>query len=349
MTEKDILNTGKIESFLSENNISFDKEVIDVPLSDGTLVDEVIYKLSEFPIEIRYVNSLSHLMDYTNRFGIVGLPHNYFINISKKNSDNEVRTIWIKDFEMEEHENVVDIEGNTLENYHRKWEVVKGYILTATGNISKRFYARDCEVREVPNSELRPFLGTNCFYGYRSANKNLGLYLKKDKHGVKANTLLFVYTFGYNFYGNKKRLDDPFIEIIRVSTLIGCQVIGGASKLLKHFLTDYPTLKINNRDITVNELKFYVDADHNNGKSLESLGFTFESWTNAGFMNMWTCDYNEGGLKGTSGQVFHRKPMFHKQIMNLMSEKKIVSVANAGTIVYSLKKDEWLAKSNGEK
>lgn len=343
MTFQDEQNISIIESFLTENEIPFVKSIINITLSDGSETDEVIFNINNNSIQLRYVNTLSHLMDYSKRFGIIGLPHNYFINISKENHKNNIRTIWIKDFEINENSTIVDIDGNVLENYHRKWEVLKGYVLTAVGKIKNRIYARDCEVREVSNSELRPFLNTNCFYGYRSANKNLGLYLKKDKNGLKKGTLVFVYTFGYNFYGNKNRQDNPFIEIIRVSTLIGTQVIGGASKLLKHFLLEYPVLKINNRDIEVKELKFYVDADHNSGKSLETLGFTFESWDGYGFMNMWTCDYDDNqGLKGSANEIFHRKPMFHKKIMELMREHKIVSIANSGTIVYSLDKENYL-------
>lgn len=343
MTEQDIKNISIIEDFFNEHEIPYEKEIIEITLSDSSKADEVIFHLNEKTLQVRYVNTLTHLMDYTKRFGIIGLPHNYFINISKENHKKDIRTIWVKDFEINECNTIVDINGNTLENYHRKWEVLKGYILTAVGKIKTRIYARDCEVREVPNSELRPFLDTNCFYGYRSANKNLGLYLKKDKNGLKKGTLVFVYTFGYNFYGNKNRQDNPFIEIIRVSTLIGTQVLGGSSKLLKHFLMEYPILKINKRDVEVKELKFYVDADHNSGKSLETLGFTFESWDGSGFMNMWTCDYNDNqGLKGSKNEIFHRKPMFHKKIMELMKEHKIVSIANAGTIVYSLLKDNYL-------
>lgn len=345
MTNKDLKNIEKIENFFIDHEIQFNKEIIEVTLTDNSKVDEVIFNLIDKPIQIRYVNSLTHLMDYTKRFGIVGLPHNYFISISKENHKNNIRTIWIKDFEMTETNNIIDINGNLLENYHRKWEVLKGYILTAVGKINNRIYARDCEVKEVTNKELRPFLETNCFYGYRSANTNLGLYLKKDKNGLKKGTLVFVYTFGYNFYGNKNRQNDPFIEIIRVSTLIGTQVIGGASKLLKHFLIEYPTITINKKNVEVNELKFYVDADHNDGKSLETLGFNFESWNDCGFMNMWTCDYNDNnGLKGSKNEIFHRKPMFHKKIMELMKEHKIVSIANAGTIVYSIKKNEYMGK-----
>lgn len=307
-------------------------------------------------IELRYVDSYFYPIDNSKRFGDIGkgVDINYFINISHQNYDNGIRTIWIFDFEMEET-NVGLIDGVVTPNYRRQWEVIKNTIRTATGHIRKRFYARDCYIKLVGNDELRPFLDTNCFYGYRSANKNIGLYLKKDKNGLKKDTLLFVYTFGYNFYGNKKRMDDPFIEIIRSSTKIGCQVIGGMSKCLKYFCETYPTLQIGDNEIKVNELIFYVDASHNDARGMQNkdLGFNFVSWNGAGFMNRWTDDVedietdSEGKkkiLKGKKGEIFHRKPMYHKQIMKLMSQGKIVSIANAGTIVYSIMREDFLNK-----
>ena len=176
---------------------------------------------------------------------------------------------------------------------------------------------------------------------------------------------MFVLTFGYNFYGNKNRQDNPFIEIIRASTKIGCQVIGGMSKVLTHFCKEYPMLHIGDKDIMVNELIFYCDASHNDGRGMSNsaLAFNFVSWEGCGFMNRWTCDYNGDddirtivnkkgdiktfkGLKGKKGEIFHRKPMFHTQIMKLMSEGKIVSIANAGTSVYSITRKAWLQRNN---
>lgn len=343
-TEKDYENVGIIEDFLKEKNIpySIDPDIFG------------LFYLNDKTVELRYVDSFFHKMDNSKRFGekCKGIEHEYFINLSHEKADNGIRVIWIFDFEMSQTNPIVK-DGIVIENYHRQWEVIKNTICTCTGRISHRFYARDCEVREVHNDELRPFLETNCFYGYRSGNKNLGLYLKKDKNGFKAGTLLFVYTFGYNFYGNKKREaegETPFIEIIRVSTLIGCQVIGGASKCLKHFCENYPVLHIGERDIVVDELRFYIDSSHNDGRALKTLGFHFISWKGCGFMNMFTEDVDDidtvsgKHLKGKKGEIFHRKPMYHKQIMRLIGEGKIISIANAGTTVCSITRSEILER-----
>jgi hypothetical protein len=338
-TEKDKEHMSLIRSFLEENGIPYeeDRECFG------------IVRLNEGKIELRYINSLSHRMDNSKRFGesCRGIPHDYFIRISHENFDKDIRTIWIFDFEMEQR-NDTTIDGQYVRDFHRQWEVIKNTIRTATGHIHHRFYARDCEVREVPNYELRPFLETNCFYGYRSATKNLGLYLKKDRNGFSKGTLLMVYTFGYNFYGNKKleaEGKNPFIEIIRVSTRLECQVIGGASKCLKHFCMENETLRIGERDVKVDELRFYVDASHNDARAMHTMGFDFVSWEGCGFMNMYTEDVDDTDpvsgkhLKGTKGEIFHRKPMYHKQIMRLIGEGKIISIANAGTQVYRITRE----------
>lgn len=346
-SDEDIENMEKITSFLEGLDIPYQKD------------DEVfgLIRINDIKndreIQLRYVSSFHYRMDNSKRFGEKhkGIPHDYFINISHKNIEQNIRTIWIFDFEMNQHGNVTTKDGTVLKDYHRQWEVIKNTIKTATGHIDNRFFARDCEVCIVDNSELRPFLNTNCFYGYRSASVNLGLRLKKDKNGFKKGTLLMVYTFGYNFYGNKNRQDNPFVEIIRVSTMIGCQVIGGASKCLKHFLTDYPTMKVNGRDVNVNELIFYVDASHMDGRAMESMNFKFVSWKGAGFMNVFLKDVDEVyvredgkqvTIKGKKGEIQQRKPLAHKRIMELIRDGYIVSVANAGTSVYSLNRDEYL-------
>ena len=341
-SEVDLHHMQEIRDFLNSREIPFieDEEVFG------------LFHLNDKTVQLRYVNSYYHPIDNSKRFGekCKGVPGSYFIDISHINHNNGIRTIWIFDFEMEQ-ENTAIVNGQVVEGYRRQWEVIKNTICTATGNIDKRFYARDTECREISNAEARPFLKANCFYGYRSASKTMGLFLKKDKHGLKKGTLLMVYSFGANFYGNKNHQDKPKIEIIRVSTLIGCQVIGGMSKCLKHFLENNPTMTVGGREVVVDELIFYVDASHNDSRGMQATGlaFNFVSWEGQGFMNRYVEDVDvkrEDGkrLHGKKGEIFHRKPMFHKIIMELIGENKIVSIANAGTIVYRMTRSEFLQR-----
>lgn len=338
-TEQDIRLTTEITDFFKDTGIEYKED----PKIFGC------YHLNDGKLQIRYVNSYYHRIDMSHRFGGIGsgVSQNYFAEISQKNKNEGIRTIWIFDFEM--------LQTNPGTTYRRMWNVLQNYIRTATGHISTRIFGRHCEVREVTNAELKPFLEQNCFYGYRAASKNIGLYLKKDRVGLKAGTLLMVYTFGYNYYGNKNRKDNPFIEVIRVATLLGCQVVAGASKCLKHFLMENETLHMGDNDYKVDELRYYSDASHNSGQSLETIGFNFVEWKNGGFMNILMDDINEVytrpdgkkiGIKGNKGEVQQRKPAAHKRIMELMSEGKIISVGNAGTSVWSITRDQFLSRYN---
>ena len=306
-----------------------------------------LFHLKNGEIQLRYVDSYYHPIDNSKRFGDTckGISKDYFIDISHENIKNGIRTIWIFDFEMEQESDIV-IDGEKIEHYRRQWEVIKNTIRTSCGRIRHRFYARDCEVREIPKGDVKPFLQENCFYGYRSATVNLGLYLKKDKGIFKKGTLLFLYSFGYNFYGNKHQ-ENPKIEVIRASTKIGCQVIGGISKSIKYFCEHYPTIHVGEHDIKVDKIVFYVDASHNDGRGMLNSNslFKFVSWKGGGFMNRWTQDYNDEefpNLHGKKGEIFQRKPMFHKRIMELIGKGIIVSIPNAGTSFYEMSREDFV-------
>lgn len=72
--------------------------------------------------------------------------------------------------------------------------------------------------------------------------------------------------------------------------------------------------------------------------------FKFVSWKGTGFINMFTEDTDQDGLKGKKGEVFMRRPMLHKQIMKAIGDGKIVSIANAGTIVFEMSRKEFMNK-----
>ena len=336
-TEEDLRKVQMIRDFFAEEEIPYEE-------------DENVFGLfyvNNRTTQIRYVDSFFHPMDNSKRFGEThkGIPHNYFIDISHENYNNGIRTIWVFDFEMDYTVPEFVYEGETFKDFHRQWEVIKNTIRTACGRIHYRFYARDCEVKEISNSEARGFLQHNCFYGYRSATKTLGLFLKKDKNGFKKGTLLFLYSYGANFYGNKNHQDKPKVEVIRASTKLECQVIGGISKCVKHFCENYPTLTVGGREVEVDDIIFYVDASHNDSRGMtnSNSSFKFVSWEGCGFINMFTEDFDDGqGLKGKKNEVFMRRPMYHKQIMKAIGDKKIISIANAGTIVFKMSRKEFV-------
>lgn len=312
----DKTNLDKITNFLNENKIPFNYEVSKIIHNDAYITIQDIFNIPQSKLKIIYINSYDYRKKDENGDGI---STTFFINETKKINEEGYNVIWIKDYEMFENTN----------GYFRKWEVIKSYIKYAVGLSKHKIYARDCEIHEVTNNELKNFLNKNCFYGYRPAKINLGLYLKKDCGVFHKGDLVMVYTFGNNFYG--KNNEDGVIEVIRVSTILDTHVNGGSSKLLKFFENNYKSINIGRKVIKPKKLIFYVDADHNNGKSLTNNGFNFIRWE-SGFMNV-----NSMNCAATM-----RKPFKNKEINEMVKNKQVYISPTNGTMVF-----EKYIKENG--
>lgn len=304
LSEKDIKNVEEIKKFLDDNGIDYSTERSNFCLWYDHPNGRRSY-------EIEYVPSINYPIAYP-KYGIEGVDKNYFFNLSyeAENKNNSFK-LWIKDFEWENP---------------RQKEVLKSYILHAADKTPIKIYARDCEIREVDSKTARRFEDENCFYGKRGASLNLGLYTKKEKHGIPAGTLVMLYTFGKNFFGK----NDEYIEIIRVGTKKFCHVVGGSSKLLKHFINNYKTIQIGKKTVNVKYIKFYSDYDHNIGNSMDALGFKFTGYSKGGFVNLWL----------ETGKVKNREPMRHKWVMEQMRLGKCLAIPNAGVKNYILNVNE---------
>lgn len=296
---EDIDNLAEIAEFLDAFNIPYSTEYDNYSFEYGNG--------SGRTFEIEYVPSGAAYINYP-KYGITdGVELDFFYKMSKHAEDNNSFKFWVKQFEWE---------------HQYKKDIIKSYILHAAGKTPIRIPARYTEVKTFTNKEIREFQEQNCFYGFRAASLNLGLVLKRDFHFLKKGTLVMVYTFGKNFFGKK----DDMVEIFRVGTLNYCQVIGGTSKLCKHFLNNYPTLEIGKNQVKYNKLVYYVDYDHGIGSSVDQLGFTFIRYSGGGFMN----------YDLTTNQVTHRSPMQHKQIMERVANREVIAIPNAGVKVYEL-------------
>ncbi len=304
LRNKKIKDLDEIKSFLDENEIEYSTEYNNFCLFYNDPEGKRSY-------EIEYVQSLQYPIGYP-KFNINGVDKNHFFDLSYKaeHVDNSFK-LWIKDFEW---------------NNPRQREVLKSYILHAANKTPNKWYARDCEIKIVSTKEGRSFELENCFYGKRGASLSLGLYSKKEHNKIPKGTLLMIYTFGKNFFGK----DDNLIEIIRVGTLKYSHVVGGSSKLLKHFIKNYKVMQIGKKDVRVKKLKFYSDYDHNLGGSMNNLGFKFINYSKGGFLNYWV----------EEGIVKQREPMRHKWVMEQMNLGKCLAIPNSGVKTYILDLEE---------
>jgi group I intron endonuclease len=137
-----------------------------------------------------------------------------------------------------------------------KKEIVKSRILNLI-NLSNKIWARKCEIREIDNNILvRDFLINNHIQGYVGSKLKLGLFYN--------NELVSLMTFG-NLRKNMGQLaSEGSWELLRFCNKLNTSVVGGASKLLNHFIKKYNPIN----------LISYADRRWSNGNMYEQIGFT---------------------------------------------------------------------------
>jgi hypothetical protein len=137
-----------------------------------------------------------------------------------------------------------------------KKDIIKSIILNKLNKIPNKIYARKCDVRIVKSEDKIMFLDDNHVQSNCISSTNLGLYYKDE--------LVSIMTFGTNRF---KR--DGKIELLRFCNKINTNVVGGASKLFKHYVNNYNPSTI----IT------FADRRYSLGKLYPILGFEFNSFT----------------------------------------------------------------------
>lgn len=135
--------------------------------------------------------------------------------------------------------------------WKNKQEIVKDIIKKRLGLVENKLFARKCQLREVETNEARTFLEENHLQGYANATYKIGLYYD--------NELVSIMTFGKSRYD--KKVD---WELIRFANKLGTNVLGGASKILKYFRTNYK-----------GSLVSYCDISIFSGNLYKQLGFEF--------------------------------------------------------------------------
>jgi hypothetical protein len=150
-----------------------------------------------------------------------------------------------------------------------KKDIVKSRIKNLFGLNENKIYARKCIIKVVNKDNKKTFLDDNHIQGTVGSNINLGLYYNDE--------LVSLMTFG------KGRIamggDSNQYELIRFCNKLNTNVVGGASKLLKHFIKTY----------NPNEIISYADRRWSQGDLYQKLGFDFMGTTKP---NYWyTKDY----------------------------------------------------------
>jgi hypothetical protein len=132
-----------------------------------------------------------------------------------------------------------------------KQELVKSRIRNMF-KLSKRIHARKCIIKEVSSADSRVFLNENHIQGAVNGSVKLGLYFEES--------LVALMTFCKSRYSNNTEY-----ELLRYCNKINTAVVGGASKLFKHFIKSH-----NPKSIVS-----YSDLRWNTGDLYLKLGFEY--------------------------------------------------------------------------
>jgi AraC-like DNA-binding protein len=112
----------------------------------------------------------------------------------------------------------------------RKQDIVKSRILHALGK-SKQVYARKCKIVDLNTKQTKQFLIDNHIQGYCVSTINLGLSCGDE--------LVAIMTIGACRFNKQVQY-----ELLRYASVINKSVVGGANKLLHHFIKTYSPISI---------------------------------------------------------------------------------------------------------
>lgn len=129
-------------------------------------------------------------------------------------------------------------------------DIICSMIRAKAGQSENLIFARYTTAAVIPSNTAYEFLKANHLQGACSATVCVGLYHMGD--------LVMVATFGKPRFNN-----DYQWELLRLCSVLNTTVVGGASKLLKHFMRNH-----------TGSILSYANRRWSDGKVYERLGFT---------------------------------------------------------------------------
>lgn len=202
------------------------------------------------------------------------------------------------------------------DEWNLKKEIVKDRIKSILGIYGKRIYARQCEIGLVDAKAANDFLNMNHLQGAIPSKFCYGLYYAEE--------LVLVATFGKA----RKCLrsdakDGNTYELLRLCSKKGVNVIGGASRLLKHFVADVkPTRLIS-----------YCDLRWSNGDVYRALGFHLDHMSQPSYFYV-IDNIRHNRLGFTKDKLVREGYDKAKTEHEIMKERGIFRIYDCGCLVY---------------
>ena len=204
------------------------------------------------------------------------------------------------------------------DEWTHKQDIVKSRLNNLLGN-SKRIYGRKCIIKELKFKDVKQFLNENHLQGSINSKINLGLYYN--------NELVSLMTFGKPRKSMKYKTDSVNIyELYRFCNKLNTTVIGGASKLFKHFINNY----------NVDEIYSFSSLEWP-GNVYEKIGLNLNNISDSSY---WFID----GRRRISRHTYNKQNLvkmgYDKNLTarEILKELKIYKIYGAGNKRYIWKK-----------
>lgn len=206
------------------------------------------------------------------------------------------------------------------DEWAHKQDIVKSMLASIFGKTERKIYARKCEVREVGNTVKKMFLEENHIQGDVVSKINYGLYYDDE--------LVSMMCFGKPRISlGKKEVKEDEYELLRFCNKKYTTVVGGASKLFKHFIYEYKPEVITS----------YCDRRWSVGNMYIKLGFKLShvSQPNYFYVNGQNRENRFGYRKSELVKEGYSSKKTEREIMK---ERGIPRIYDCGSYVFVWKK-----------
>lgn len=200
----------------------------------------------------------------------------------EKISNKNIKTLMINDSDWVNHQ-----------------EIVKSRISSALGK-NTRIFARTLTCKQINKKEAITFLNANHLQGSVGCTYAYGLFNNLELIGVM--------TFG------KPRFAKCQFEMLRYASKVNCNIVGGGSKLLRHFV----------KAINPTSIITYSDNRWGDGNFYNKLGFKSSGQTGLGYFYVST----SGQIVSRNQAQKHKLPKWLKAFDESMTEHD--NMLNAG-------------------
>jgi len=208
-----------------------------------------------------YIPELKFAIEYN------GLFYHSFIDKSIENKNKHLNKTNLC------HENGIRLLHVREDQWKYKQPIIKSMIKNIMGYTENRIYARQCIIKIPSLVETQKFLNNNHIQGFVGSSIKYGLYYN--------NELLSLISFGIPRNKNIKKKYSW--ELLRFCNKLNVVVIGGFSKLLKFFQTNYSGNIISYCDRSISNGNVYLKHNFIPLIPIEQIKPGY-SWTNKEFV-----------------------------------------------------------------